>query len=69
MNDLELNKIQQHWDTLISSAIAWAPKVITAVISALLIYLIGAWMIRMIKKLVEKAFKNVIWKHHYSFSF
>ena len=58
MDDLELNKIQQHWDTLISSAISWTPKIITAVISAILIYLIGAWMIRMIKKLVEKAFKK-----------
>ncbi|CAM2871565.1 mechanosensitive ion channel family protein [Chryseobacterium flavum] len=58
MNDLELNKIQQHWDTLISSAISWAPRIITAIISAVMIYLIGAWLIRMIKKLVEKAFKK-----------
>ncbi|SIS85683.1 small conductance mechanosensitive channel [Chryseobacterium ureilyticum] len=56
MDDLELNNIQKHWDTLISSAIAWAPKIFTAIVSALLIYLIGSWMIRMIKKLVEKAF-------------
>ena len=58
MDDLELNKIQQHWDALISSAISWAPRIFTAIISALLIYLIGSWMIRMIKKLVEKAFKK-----------
>jgi len=58
MDDLELNNIQQHWDTLISSAISWAPRIFTAIISALLIYLIGSWMIRMIKKLVEKAFKK-----------
>ncbi|MBV8328141.1 mechanosensitive ion channel family protein [Chryseobacterium sp.] len=58
MNDLELSNIQQHWDTLISSAISWTPRIITAVISAVLIYLIGSWMIRMIKKLVEKAFKK-----------
>ncbi|MDR2236773.1 MAG: mechanosensitive ion channel family protein [Chryseobacterium sp.] len=58
MDDLELNKIQQHWDTLLSSAISWAPKIITAVISAILIYLIGSWMIRMIKKVVEKAFRK-----------
>ncbi|MCJ7933493.1 MAG: mechanosensitive ion channel family protein [Chryseobacterium sp.] len=58
MDDLELNNIQQHWDTLLSSVISWAPRVITAVISAVLIYLIGSWLIRMIKKLVEKAFKK-----------
>ncbi|ASW75767.1 mechanosensitive ion channel protein [Chryseobacterium piperi] len=58
MDDLKLNNIQQHWDSLITSAIAWAPKIITAVISAFLIYIIGSWMIRMIKRLVEKAFKK-----------
>ncbi|KFF75957.1 mechanosensitive ion channel protein [Chryseobacterium sp. P1-3] len=58
MDDLELSKIQQHWDTLLSSAISWAPRIITAVISALLIYVIGSWLIRMIKKLAEKGFKK-----------
>ncbi|MCQ9641758.1 mechanosensitive ion channel family protein [Chryseobacterium sp. WG14] len=58
MNDLELNNIQKHWDSLVSSAISWTPRIITAVISAVLIYLIGSWMIRMIKKLVAKAFKK-----------
>ncbi|QIY92154.1 mechanosensitive ion channel family protein [Chryseobacterium gallinarum] len=58
MDDLELSKIQQHWDTLISSAISWAPRIITAVISALLIYVVGSWLIRMIKKLAEKGFKK-----------
>jgi len=58
MNDLKLNNIQQHWDSLVSSAISWTPRIITAVISAVLIYLIGSWMIRMIKKLVAKAFKK-----------
>ncbi|CAH0227629.1 mechanosensitive ion channel family protein [Chryseobacterium sp. Bi04] len=58
MNDLELSNIQKHWDSLLSSAISWTPRIITAVISAVLIYLIGSWMIRMIKKLVAKAFKK-----------
>lgn len=58
MDDLQLNNIQKHWDTLITSAISWAPRIFTAVISALLIYLIGSWMIRMIKKLVAKGFKK-----------
>lgn len=52
MDDLKLNNIQHNWANFLSSVIAWASKVITAVISALLIYVIGSWMIRMIKKLV-----------------
>ncbi|MDC8105543.1 mechanosensitive ion channel family protein [Chryseobacterium sp. B21-037] len=58
MDDLKLDNVQQQWDTFLTSAIAWAPKIITAVISAFLIYLVGSWMIRMIKRLVEKAFKR-----------
>ncbi|RXM52450.1 MULTISPECIES: mechanosensitive ion channel family protein [unclassified Chryseobacterium] len=58
MDDLQLNNLQKHWDTLITSAISWAPRIFTAVVSALLIYLIGSWMIRMIKKLVAKGFKK-----------
>lgn len=58
MNDLELNEVQQHWDKFVSSAIAWAPRVITAVISALLIYLIGSWIIRLVKRMIDKAFER-----------
>ncbi|GAA4180206.1 MULTISPECIES: mechanosensitive ion channel family protein [Sphingobacterium] len=58
MNNLELNDVQQHWDNFISSAIAWAPRVITAVISALLIYLIGSWIIRLIKRMIDKGFEK-----------
>lgn len=58
MDDLKLDNVQQQWDTFLTSAIAWAPKIITAVISAFLIYLVGSWMIRMIKRLVGKAFKR-----------
>ena len=43
MNNLEFNEVQQHWDKFISSAIAWAPRIITAALSALLIYLVGSW--------------------------
>ncbi|WP_433862788.1 mechanosensitive ion channel family protein [Sphingobacterium thalpophilum] len=58
MNDLELNEVQQHWDKFVSSAIDWAPRVITAVISALLIYLIGSWIIRLVKRMIDKAFER-----------
>ncbi|MFE2864585.1 mechanosensitive ion channel family protein [Sphingobacterium multivorum] len=58
MNNLEVNDVQQHWNNFISSAIAWAPRIITAVISALLIYLIGSWIIRLIKRMIDKAFER-----------
>lgn len=58
MDELKLNNIQQYWDNFLSSAAAWAPRIITAVISAILIYLIGSWIIRLIKRLAEKAFKK-----------
>ena len=58
MANLELNDIQPHWDSLVSSAIAWAPRILTGVISALLIYLIGSWLIRLIRRMALKAFQN-----------
>ncbi|WP_312792364.1 mechanosensitive ion channel domain-containing protein [Sphingobacterium sp.] len=58
MNNLELNDVQQHWNNFISSAIAWAPRIITAVISALLIYLIGSWIIRFVKRMIDRAFER-----------
>lgn len=58
MNNLELNEVQQHWDKFVSSSIAWAPRIITAVISALLIYLIGSWIIRLVKRMIDKAFER-----------
>ncbi len=58
MNDLELNDVQAHWNNFIASAIAWAPRIITALISALLIYLIGSWIIRLLKRMIDKAFER-----------
>lgn len=58
MNNLEFNEVQQHWDKFISSAIAWAPRIITAVLSALLIYLVGSWIIRLIKRMINKGFER-----------
>src|SRR5690606_39341904 len=58
MDNLEFDEVQQHWDKFISSAIAWAPRILTALISALLIYLIGSWLIRMIKRVVDKSFQK-----------
>ncbi|WP_294349600.1 mechanosensitive ion channel family protein [Sphingobacterium sp.] len=58
MNDLELNDVQAHWNNFIASAIAWTPRIITALISALLIYLIGSWIIRLLKRMIDRAFER-----------
>ncbi|MFD1770454.1 mechanosensitive ion channel family protein [Sphingobacterium suaedae] len=58
MDNLEFGEVQQHWDSFISSAVAWAPRILTALISAFLIYLIGSWLIRIIKRVIDKAFKK-----------
>lgn len=58
MNNLEFNDVQQHWDNFLTSAIAWAPRVLTAIVSAILIYLVGLWLIRLINKMTSKAFEK-----------
>ncbi|QNL52172.1 mechanosensitive ion channel family protein [Olivibacter sp. SDN3] len=58
MEDLEFKDVQQHWDKFLSSAMDWAPRILTAIVSALLIYLIGSWLIRVITRVTEKAFKK-----------
>jgi len=58
MQDTAMENIQGQWDNLMASAIAWAPRIITAIISALLIYLIGSWLIRLINRFIAKAFEH-----------
>ncbi|WP_262249891.1 mechanosensitive ion channel family protein [Parapedobacter soli] len=58
MQDTAMENIQGQWDTLMASAIAWAPRIITAIVSALLIYLIGSWLIRLIKRFTAKSFER-----------
>lgn len=58
MNNLEFNNMQQHWDQFVSATLAWAPRILVGVISALLIYVIGSWLIGLIKRVAEKAFRR-----------
>lgn len=58
MQDTAMENIQGHWDNLMASAIAWAPRIITAIVSALLIYLIGSWLIRLVKRFAAKSFEH-----------
>jgi len=56
MKDLNLSNVQDNWDNFITSAIAMAPRLITALVSAILIFIVGRWMIGLLKKLIRKAF-------------
>lgn len=58
MDNLEFDKVQQHWDNFITAAIAWAPRILIGLISAVLIYLIGSWLIKIAKRIAEKAFQR-----------
>ncbi|MBD1426984.1 mechanosensitive ion channel family protein [Sphingobacterium arenae] len=58
MDNLEFDNVQQHWDNFITAAVAWAPKILIGLISALLIYLIGSWLIKITKRIAEKAFQR-----------
>ncbi|MFD2598755.1 mechanosensitive ion channel family protein [Sphingobacterium corticis] len=59
MDNIEIENISQlekYVDKLMDAAVAMAPRIFTAIISAILIYLVGIWLIRLIKRIASKAF-------------
>ena len=56
MKDLNLRNVQDNWESFITSAIAMAPRLITALVSAVLIFIVGRWIIGLLKKLIRTAF-------------
>lgn len=56
MKDLNLRNVQDNWESFITSAIAMAPRLITALVSAILIFIMGRWIIGLLKKLIRTAF-------------
>lgn len=56
MKELNLTTVQDNWENFVSSAIAMAPRLITALVSAVLIFIVGRWLIGILKKLIRKAF-------------
>jgi len=61
MQDLQITdmgSIEGYWNKLMEASIAWAPRIISAVISALLIYLVGSWLIKLVKRLVTTIFEK-----------
>ncbi|MFC7522878.1 mechanosensitive ion channel family protein [Parapedobacter sp. GCM10030251] len=58
MQNITTKNIQGYWDNFLASAAEWAPRILSGIVSALLIYLIGSWLIRLIKRLAAKAFER-----------
>jgi len=56
--NLDPTNIQTSWEKFSNTAMDYAPKIATAVVSALLILLIGLWIIKIIKKLTQRVFEK-----------
>ncbi|NGM67061.1 mechanosensitive ion channel family protein [Sphingobacterium sp. SGR-19] len=58
MDNLDFDNVNQYWDNFITAAVAWAPRILIGLISAVLIYLVGSWLIKIIKRIAEKTFQR-----------
>lgn len=48
------NDIQNLWDKFLTVFVEYAPKIVTAVISAIILLVVGLWIINLITKLLKK---------------
>lgn len=55
---LNTSNLQNNWEKLLDRAIDSAPQVATAIVSGLLILVVGLWLIKMIKKLTSSIFEK-----------
>jgi len=56
MKEFDLTNVQDNWENFISSAVTMAPRLITALVSAIFIFVAGRWLIKILKKFIAKAF-------------
>ncbi|PVH26939.1 mechanosensitive ion channel family protein [Sphingobacterium corticibacter] len=56
MNNLNVPSLEHYWNQFVAAFVTWAPKALTAFVSAVIIYLVGTWLIRVAKRLLDKAF-------------
>ncbi|GAB3366043.1 mechanosensitive ion channel [Arachidicoccus ginsenosidivorans] len=54
----DMNHLESYWTKFWDAAAVWGPKIAIALISTLLIYLIGSWLIRIIMKYANKTFER-----------
>lgn len=58
MQTTQTENIQEYWNNFLTAVVEWAPRLISAVISAVLIYLIGSWLIKVLKRFIAKTFER-----------
>jgi small conductance mechanosensitive channel len=58
MQNTTPENIEHYWEQFLASAVEWAPRILLAVLSALLTYLIGSWLIKVVRGFVSKAFER-----------
>lgn len=56
MNDLNVQSLEHYWNQFVAAVVAWAPQALTAFVSAIIIYFVGSWLIRVVKRLLDKSF-------------
>ncbi len=56
--NLSTTDIQSNLDKLYNKTIEFAPQIATSIISAILIFIIGIWIIRIVKKIVKSIFEK-----------
>ncbi|MFF5384196.1 mechanosensitive ion channel family protein [Pedobacter suwonensis] len=56
--NLNLTNIESNWSKLSAKAIDYAPRIATAIISAVIILLFGLWMIKIINKIISRVFEK-----------
>ncbi|WP_257667444.1 mechanosensitive ion channel family protein [Parapedobacter tibetensis] len=58
LSSTNIDNLQGHWNKFAEAAIEFAPRIATAVLSAIIILLIGLWVISLIRRLTNKIFEK-----------
>ncbi|UAY55387.1 mechanosensitive ion channel family protein [Arachidicoccus terrestris] len=53
-----VHNIDSYWTKFLDAAAVWGPRIAMALISTLLIYLVGSWLIRVVMKYANKVFER-----------
>ncbi|MFI2742018.1 mechanosensitive ion channel family protein [Zhouia sp. PK063] len=56
--DDQINNMEEYWNKIVATTTEYAPKIAGAIISSILITIIGLWIIKIINRLVRKAFEK-----------
>ncbi|ANI88074.1 mechanosensitive ion channel protein [Arachidicoccus ginsenosidimutans] len=56
--DINPTNIESYWSKFSSAVSVWLPKIAGALISSIIIYFVGSWLIKGIMKVLQKAFEK-----------